>query len=552
MLCVGCGGDDRVSANGTAGLSASVAGNGGSAGSTSDAGNSNSNNVGSSGMPGNLTGTGGSAGSVAGNGGSAGSVAGNGGSAGSVAGNGGSAGSVAGNGGSPGSTSDAGTDGGSPEPLLPEQAGCDANQRAVRHHASRQLLASPPEPAIGCLSDTGWDDVTPMIAVTRNGTVFVARSSGGVMRSKDGGATWTRIDVPAHVDGDSHTGGVHGFVHVDTSDDRVYYSTSLGAASCGASNGGTVVSWSDDLGETWDGSTVGCDTYDWGKLLTARAISTEASVVYFFGVGERVVGNERFVYRSRDRGETWERTRNIASATVEPGMGAAAPDGTIYFDQPESVFLGGPERKADKTYPWDPADECKLIIAVSEDEGDTWRHEPIPGSKACNGIYGQERVAVDADGNVYATWADDDDQQLYLSVSKDKGHTWSPRLNITSPSMNYVDHLTNVVAMEPGHIAVAYLGSLTSIQNGIFSVSSDRSGFIAESFDALEQNPTFDSVPLTAANDPMLVGDESRTEGQSYITFDQSGTPWAVFVEHSPAFGMPGSIVVGSVKHARE
>jgi hypothetical protein len=433
---------------------------------------------------------------------------------------------------------------------LPEQAGCDVNLAAVRHGASRQRVDSPAPPAIGCLTATGATGATPMIAVTHDGTVFVARSLGGVARSKDGGATWTSIDVPAHANGDDHKRGSHGFVHVDSSSDRVYYSTSIGAASCGGSSG-TVVSWSDDLGETWDGSTVGCDTYDWGKLLTAHARSSEGRVVYFFGVGEHVVGNERFVYRSRDGGKTWERTKNIASATVEPGIGAAAPDGTLYFDQLESVFLGGGARKADATYPWDPANECKLIVAVSEDEGDTWRHAPVPDSKSCNGVYGQQRVGVDAGGNVYATWTDDDDQQLYLSVSQDKGRTWSARKNIASPDVKYVDVFANVAAMEPGHIAVAYLGSPSPapIQDGIMPVASDRSGFIAQSFNALGADPTFDSVPMKPASDPMLRGNETRTEGQAYVTFDRRGTPWAVFVEHAPAgLTSSGAIVVGSIK----
>lgn len=260
---------------------------------------------------------------------------------------------------------------------LPEPAGCLPSLTAVRHQTSRKVLPPSTEAVYGCLADTGGIGPTPMLGVTHNGTLFVARASTGVLRSKDGGQTWAVVDVPDHENGDSHRGGIHGFVHVDSVTDRVYYITSLGAASCGGSSG-AVISWTDDLGVTWHGSTVGCDTYDWGKLVSAPAVFGHGRVLYFLGVGERLIGNKRFVYRSRDGGETWARTATIASATVEPGIGVAGPEGTIYFDQPESLLLGGIERQADTTYPWNPANECKLIIVVSEDEGDTWRHEPVP------------------------------------------------------------------------------------------------------------------------------------------------------------------------------
>lgn len=157
---------------------------------------------------------------------------------------------------------------------------------------------------------------------------------------------------------------------------------------------------------------------------------------------------------------------------------------------------------------------------------------------------------MDAAGNVYAVWTDDRDQQLYLAVSRDKGRTWSERKNVIAPTTNYADVFSNVAALEPGHIAIAYLGSPSTapIQFGIFPVPSDRSGYIAESFNALDVDPTFDSVPMRPAEHPMLQGSQSRTEGQAYVVFDRGGRPWSVFVENTVDFLSGGTIVVGAVQ----
>ena len=103
--------------------------------------------------------------------------------------------------------------------------------------------------------------------------------------------------------GDSHATGGHGYVHVDAVTDRVYYLTSVRAASC--RHGGAVVSWTDDLGATWRGSTVGCGTHDWGRLVTGLGPNGERAV-YYFGVSPRPIGGVRRVYRSLDGGDSWQ------------------------------------------------------------------------------------------------------------------------------------------------------------------------------------------------------------------------------------------------------
>ena len=205
--------------------------------------------------------------------------------------------------------------------------------------------------AQGCMFDTAIVDQSPSIQVSRSGVLFIGRTAKGVLRSTDNGLNWQEITPPSHANGDSHAKGVHGTVHIDAVTDRVYYVTSNAAASCGPMKGGAVVSWSDDLGKTWDGSTTGCGTYDWGRMITGhhpKGLNQRA--VYFFGVAPRLVGGIRPVFRSFDGGATWTKMKNPASVTTEAGAGVAAPDGTLYFDYPE--FIGfDPYRVIDQTYP---------------------------------------------------------------------------------------------------------------------------------------------------------------------------------------------------------
>ena len=166
--------------------------------------------------------------------------------------------------------------------------------KTVAHGENNDTDVLPP--AQGCRFDTGIHDQSPSIQVTRNGTLFIGRNAAGVLRSTDSGHTWEEVAVPALSNGDSHAPGVHGYVHVDPVTDRVYYLTGNSANSCGKFGGGGVVSWSDDLGATWHGSTVGCGTYDWGRFVTGfHPTGLQQRAVYFFGVAPRLVGGVREV-----------------------------------------------------------------------------------------------------------------------------------------------------------------------------------------------------------------------------------------------------------------
>jgi photosystem II stability/assembly factor-like uncharacterized protein len=424
---------------------------------------------------------------------------------------------------------------------------------AVQHGPDRtEVTASSDQ---GCWLPTGFEDMSPSIQVSHEGVLFVARSSQGLLRSDDEGLTWTEVAVPALGNGDRHADGIHGYVHIDPRTDRIWYATSMSAASCGASLG-AVLSWSDDLGESWMGTPLACDTYDWGKIVTGPAPDGNEypSAAYFLGVGIRPIGGQRFVYRSLDGGQTWERMNNIASATTEAGVGAAAPDGTVYFDYPE--FTGfDPTRLENTTYPWIPENECRQMIAVSEDFGVTWRQEPVPQSLACGHLYGQQRVAVDEEGTVYVVWIDDTDSQLYMSTSEDRARSWSKPVNVMAPGTAFSLTHANIVAAERGHVFIAALQTTLDERPpsppgypGIYG--GPAHAVLSESWDANTVRPTFTTVDLDAQGDQSLDTGESSNEANAYLAMSANGQGWAIFSRHTPSFAQPGLLFAARIYHA--
>jgi hypothetical protein len=267
----------------------------------------------------------------------------------------------------------------------------------------------------------------------------------------------------------------------------------------------------------------------------------------------RPAGGKRLVFRSLDGGRTWTRIPKPASVFTEAGIGAAGPDGTIYFDYPQYYGLD-PDSKRSDVYPYAPADDCRMAVAVSEDRGDTWRHAIVPDSLNCNAVYGQQRVAVDSAGTVYAVWTDDRDQQAYLARSTDKGRNWAPRIKVTTPEASMSSIHINVTAREPGHVAISYQATAgtTAPYKGIAPNQVPLNAYLSESFDASSPVPTFETAALNRTGDPLIKGAESATEGTAYVTFDGNGRPWAVHVRHAPSLWTAGDVVVGTLRRHPE
>ncbi|MCK9878157.1 glycoside hydrolase [Frankia sp. Ag45/Mut15] len=394
---------------------------------------------------------------------------------------------------------------------------------------------------------TGFKDVSPSIQISRTGALFIARATGGVLRSIDNGRHWTSVPVPDLANGDSHSVGVHGFVHIDARTDRIYYLTSMAAASCGGTSG-SVVSWSDNLGATWTGRTIACDTYDWGKIVTGPAPrgNLYPSAIYFLGVGIHLVGGQRFVYRSLDGGATFQRMDRIASATTEGGIGVTASDGTIYFDYPEFTLFD-PTRFQNTTYPWIPENNCRQMIAVSQDYGVTWRQQPVPGSLACGELSGAQRVAVDRAGTVYSVWVDDTDTQVHMSLSRDHARTWTAPINVMAPGTTFSLATANIVAGEAGHIAIAGLQMTvptrpTSPPNFPGLYYGPAHAIVTQSWNATAASPRFTTVDLDSTGDLTIGDGKLGNEVNASLAVSPTGVGWAVFSRGTNGPMDPGDI----------
>jgi hypothetical protein len=282
------------------------------------------------------------------------------------------------------------------------------------------------------------------------------------------------------------------------------------------SGGGFDLSWSSDLGTTWNYELISTDAQDWIKIFSGPAATTAPAgypdVLYTSApspistpsAGIMAPPNHQTVYKSLDGGMTWqsvggssltlnpsdEVTAGLATSTICPstewvifGDGLVGSDGTVYIGYRMCT---------------------ELAVAISKDEGTTWTSVVVPGSVlpsftsplsplSTQNLLASEPIAVDSSGNIYAVW-NDATGLVHLSVSMDQGSSWSSggadgAVIASAPGVTQTV-LSAVGVKAPGIIAIAYFGSTDGKAFG---------GYVAESTNALAATPIFWS---TTVNDP--------------------------------------------------
>ena len=185
--------------------------------------------------------------------------------------------------------------------------------------------------AIATECSIGTPFVTRVLVDPADRTVWAGVEIDGVFRSRDGGDTWTKV-----VHG-LHDLDVHDMALAPTTPPRVYTST----------NG--ELFWSDDRGETW--TPIGVKTL-W-PLPYARGIAVKSDEprVLFAGCGQTTTGETGGVLRSNDGGQSW---RSLPLPT-----------------RPNATMWGLATH---------PADAGRIVafslfgeVYVSEDAGESWR-----------------------------------------------------------------------------------------------------------------------------------------------------------------------------------
>jgi hypothetical protein len=397
--------------------------------------------------------------------------------------------------------------------------GCDPARPAVAHHAGGAPLASQPAAApIPCAVLTGPTTDTATVVVASSGTLLYAPQSMGswapsmITRSGDAGATW-KVLTPTST---FLHGSVIPWLDVDAQTARIWYAT-LGFCPTDATETVAHISWSDDEGATWEnspGDSTGCRQLEGGMSVVEGPAPDGAPpphgyphVVYHCGnVMDGVVPLSAHCWTSLDGGQTWSFVQGPNSApnctNERPRGRAVGPDGALYM----SI-------------------QCSegLQLATSRDEGTTWQYQNVLNTTI--GRLDVSSTTVDNAGNVYIAWVDGEGLP-WLIASQAQATSWRSQLMIAAPGVDAVTRVA-IAVKEPGHVALAYVGSSDGGQT--------FNGFVTESRDALGGDPTFWSAPVNDPAQPLMSGSYARssTIGDRLWfltdTFGPDGTPWASF-----------------------
>ena len=233
------------------------------------------------------------------------------------------------------------------------------------------------------------------VLVAAEGPLWAAGGERGVYRSSDGGDTWTPV-----LQIDEDTGATD--LEFDPANPDVVYAAAYqrrrhvwGFLAGGPGSG----LWkSVDNGRTWRQLKTGLPSGDMGKIGLA-VTPADPSLVYATIEAGNEEGEERGFYRSRDRGESWEKRNAYVSGGTGPHyyqeIEASPVDAARVYQM--DVFLHGTrdggatmenletghDKHSDNHALWiDPENGDHLLVGTdgglyeSFDEGRTYRHFP--------------------------------------------------------------------------------------------------------------------------------------------------------------------------------
>lgn len=377
----------------------------------------------------------------------------------------------------------------------------------------------------------GHDSWEPTIGIIEDGAVFYSAFAASnivdVMRSKDSGKTWEIVSpkigsVNRHVSADP-------YVYVDPDTSRVFTIDLYVACS--------ILSYSDDSGESWITNPIACGrpVNDHQTLFSGPPVTSPVPLypnVLYYCWNDVLTSS---CSKSLDGGITFHPTGTPAFEGIGSqdgpgtggslcggihGHGVVAHDGTVYL--PRS-YCG---------QPW---------VAVSSDEGKTWERFQIATSGVAEDenfgdAGGDPSVAVDRAGNVYYAWIAED-RLPYLSVSRDKGKSWSKPAMIGAPGVRETSQVS-VAAGDKGRIAFSYMGSENVRPplgaEGDYTLVT-WNGYMGMSTTALKKAPHFYTAQVNKDRYPLA----GRKCGQVRcnnvgdfldVQIGPDGIPWGAFV----------------------
>jgi hypothetical protein len=358
----------------------------------------------------------------------------------------------------------------------------------------------------------------PSVGITSKGNIFY-QALEKTMRSTDHGQTWTRVSGPLTAATTSDP-----WLWVDPDTDRIFQ-VNMVSLVC------SHIAWSDDEGQTWLGNPMDCGpvpvndhiklgTGPWTGALSQLGMNPVYPNAVYYAYNKLVGG---YMAVSLDGGATFPILNQMFASGCNGalhGAVATAPDGAVYVP---ARYCPGP------------------LVAYSYDNGLTW-NQIVVGESA--GVPRQQKnpeIAVDTANNVYMDWVGSDNT-LYLSLSRDRAKTWSNPVRVTPEAIKSVAFPT-LVAGDPGRIGMAYLATLDD-DRGAWEVGNATTWHVyyTYSLNALDPDPTFVTVRLTALDDPVQRGTICISSGACRdgnrnlldfidLTLDKDGRPYIAYAD---------------------
>jgi len=230
-----------------------------------------------------------------------------------------------------------------------------------------------------------------LVYVAAQGPLWGPGGDRGLYKTTDGGASWERI---LHIS--EHTGVSE--VHFDPRNPDVLYAVAYQRRRhvWTLINGGpeSAIYKSTDAGKSWRKLTQGLPKVDLGRI--GLAVSpANPDVIYAIVEAMQDKGG---IFRSRDRGESWERRSGYLSSSGQ------------YYSE-----LFADPKNVDRVYSMD------TYFMVSEDGGATWTRAGEKAKHVDNHAlwidpHNTDHLLVGSDGGIYETW--------------DRAKTWQYKPNL--------------------------------------------------------------------------------------------------------------------------